>query len=97
ILPVLGNKLMTEITTAMVRNLCDRIIDRGGNATAVQVREIISSIYRYANDRGHRFSNPAQDIKASSIATFTPRLRSLSPREVGMFFNTLDTVAGMPT
>lgn len=97
ILPVLGNKLMTEITTAMVRDLCDRILDRGGNATAVQVREIISSIYRYANDRGHSFSNPAQDIKASSIATFTPRLRSLSPREVGIFFNTLDTVAGMPT
>lgn len=49
ILPVLGNKLMTEITTAMVRGLCDRIIDRGGNATAVQVCEIISSVYRYAN------------------------------------------------
>lgn len=97
ILPVLGNKLMTEITTAMVRDLCDRIIARGGNATAVQVREIISSVYRYANDRGHSFSNPAQDIKASSIATFTPRHRSLSPREVGIFFNRLDSVAGMLT
>lgn len=97
ILPVLGNKLMTEITTAMVRDLCDRIIARGGNATAIQVREIISNVYRYANDRGHSFSNTAQDIKASSFATFNPRFRSLSPREVGIFFNRLDSVAGMPT
>ncbi|RPH28321.1 site-specific integrase [Buttiauxella warmboldiae] len=97
IIPVLGNKRMAEITPSMVRTLCDRILDRGGNATAVQVREIISSVYIYAKNRGHDFKNPAQDIKASSIATFLPRVRSLSPLEIGIFFNTLDTVAGMPT
>lgn len=36
ILPVLGNKMMAEITTSMVRDLCDRIVERGGRATAVQ-------------------------------------------------------------
>ncbi|WP_240329766.1 N-terminal phage integrase SAM-like domain-containing protein, partial [Klebsiella pneumoniae] len=46
ILPALGNKMMTEITTRMVRDLCDRIVERGGRATAIQVREIISSVYR---------------------------------------------------
>lgn len=56
ILPALGNKLMGEISTRMVRDLCDRIVERGGRATAVQAREIISSVYRYANDRGHGFS-----------------------------------------
>lgn len=30
ILPVLGNKMMAEITTSMVRDLCDRIVERGG-------------------------------------------------------------------
>lgn len=39
ILPVLGNKMMSEITTPMVRDLCDRIVERGGRATAVQARE----------------------------------------------------------
>ncbi len=38
ILPVLGNKMMSEITTPMVRDLCDRIVERGGRATAVQAR-----------------------------------------------------------
>lgn len=97
IIPVMGNKLMTEINPQMVRDLCDRIVARGGRATAIQVREIISSVYRYANDRGYGFINPAQDIKASSIATFKPRERSLSPEEIGIFYRQLDTVGTMPT
>ncbi|MDM2928485.1 site-specific integrase [Citrobacter sp. Cm046] len=97
IIPFLGNKQMAEITPSMVRTLCDRIVDRGGKATAVQAREIISSVYTYAKNRGHDFKNPAQDIKASSIATFLPRDRTLSLPEISIFFNTLDTVAGMPT
>lgn len=97
ILPALGNKMMTEITTRMVRDLCDRIVERGGRATAIQVREIISSVYRYANDRGHGLFNPAADIKPSSIAMFKPRERTLSPEEIGIFFRALDDVGAMGT
>lgn len=97
IMPVLGNKMMDEITTSMVRDLCDRIVERGGRATAVQAREIISSVYRHANDRGHGLFNPAADIKPSSIAMFKPRERCLQPEEIGIFFRTLDTVAAMAT
>ncbi|ECA0163991.1 tyrosine-type recombinase/integrase [Salmonella enterica subsp. enterica] len=97
ILPVLGNKKMAEITTSMVRDLCDRIVERGGRATAVQAREIISSVYRYANDRGHGLFNPAADIKPSSIAMFKPRERTLSPEEIGIFFRALDGVGAMGT
>lgn len=97
IMPELGNKMMAEITTGMVRDLCDRIVERGGRATAVQAREIISSVYRYANDRGHGLFNPAADIKPSSIAMFKPRERTLSPEEVGIFFRALDDVGAMGT
>ncbi|HAW1711870.1 TPA: tyrosine-type recombinase/integrase [Escherichia coli] len=97
ILPVLGNKMMAEITTSMVRDLCDRIVERGGRATAVQAREIISSVYRYANDRGHGLFNPAADIKPSSIAIFKPRERTLTPEEIGLFFRTLDAIGAMGT
>lgn len=97
ILPVLGNKMMAEITTGVVRDLCDRIVARGGRSTAVQAREIISSIYRYANDRGHGLFNPAADIKPSSIAIFKPRERTLSPEEIGMFFRALDDFSAMGT
>lgn len=97
IMPVLGNKMMAEITTGMVRDLCDRIVERGGRATAVQAREIISSVYRYANDRGHGLFNPAADIKPSSIAMFKPRDRTLQPEEIGVFFRALDHVGTMAT
>jgi len=97
IFPVLGNKMMAEITTLMVRDLCDRIVERGGRATAVQAREIISSVYRYANDRGHGLFNPAADIKPSSIAIFKPRERTLTPEEIGLFFRTLDAIGAMGT
>ncbi len=97
ILPVLGNKMMAEITTSMVRDLCDRIVERGGRATAVQAREIISSVYRHANDRGHGLLNPAADIKPSSIAIFKPRERTLTPEEIGLFFRTLDAIGAMGT
>lgn len=97
IMPVLGNKMMAEITTGMVRDLCDRIVERGGRATAVQAREIISSVYRYANDRGHGLFNPAADIKPSSIAIFKPRERTLTPEEIGLFFRTLDAIGAMGT
>lgn len=97
IMSVLGNKMMSEITTGMVRDLCDRIVERGGRATAVQAREIISSVYRYANDRGHGLFNPAADIKPSSIAMFRPRERSLQPEEIGVLFRALDTVSTFPT
>lgn len=97
ILPVLGNKMMAEITTSMVRDLCDRIVERGGRATAVQAREIISSVYRHANDRGHGLFNPAADIKPSSIAIFKPRERTLTPEKIGLFFRTLDAIGAMGT
>ncbi|EIZ7319292.1 tyrosine-type recombinase/integrase [Escherichia coli] len=97
ILPVLGNKMMAEITTSMVRDLCDRIVERGGRATAVQAREIISSVYRHANDRGHGLFNPAADIKPSSIAIFKPRELTLTPEEIGLFFRTLDAIGAMGT
>ncbi|WP_086598251.1 tyrosine-type recombinase/integrase [Escherichia coli] len=97
ILPVLGNKMMAEITTSMVRDLCDRIVERGGRATAVQAREIINSVYRHANDRGHGLFNPAADIKPSSIAIFKPRERTLTPEEIGLFFRTLDAIGAMGT
>lgn len=97
ILPVLGNKMMAEITTSMVRDLCDRIVERGGRATAVQAREIISSVYRHSNDRGHGLFNPAADIKPSSIAIFKPRERTLTPEEIGLFFRTLDAIGAMGT
>lgn len=90
ILPTLGKKLLHEITTPMLRALCDKIVDRGARATGIQVREIVGAVFAHANDRGHSVPNPAANIKASSIATFDERERALEPHEIGRFFNALN-------
>lgn len=85
-----GNKLMTEITTDEIRRHCEKIKDRGAPSTAIFVRDLIANIYRYAIQRGHKFANPADEIANSSIATFKKRERVLTPREIKLFFNTLE-------
>lgn len=97
LLPALGKKQMTEITTLMVMDMCDRIVARGGRATALRAREIVSSVYQFANNRGCGFFNPAADIKPSAIATFTERERSLSPDEVGLFLREMKNMSGFPS
>ena len=85
-----GNRLMTEISTDDIRRHCNKIKDRGAPSTAIFVRDLIANIYRYAIQRGHKFANPADEIANSSIATFKKRERVLTPREIKLFFNTLE-------
>lgn len=85
-----GNRLMTEITTDEIRTHCEKIKDRGAPSTAIFVRDLIANIYRYAIQRGHKFTNPADEIANSSIATFKKRERTLTPREIHLFFNALE-------
>ncbi|QPB42245.1 tyrosine-type recombinase/integrase [Rodentibacter haemolyticus] len=85
-----GNRLMTEITTDEIRRHCEQIKERGAPSTAILVRDLIANIYRYATQRGHKFSNPADDIANSSIATFKKRERTLTPKEIHLFFTALE-------
>ncbi len=96
ILPVLGNKMMAEITTSMVRDLCDRIVERGGRATAVQARR--SSVAYTVT--------PMTVVMVCLILRLTLNLRlspylnherTLTPEEIGLFFRTLDAIGAMGT
>ena len=71
--------MMWEITHEDLRRLCDKIVERGAPATAVHVREILLMVYCYANERGHKYENPADLVRPCSIAVFQPRDRSLAP------------------
>lgn len=97
IAPVLGRLTLEEISTQRLRALCEKIRDRGGRATALQVREIVGAVFDYAIDRGYEISNPAAGIKASTIATFEPRERAMSPKEIGIFFRELESYSCYPT
>lgn len=68
---------------------CEKIKERGASASAVRTRDIMGNVFTYAKARGVNCENLADYVAPSTIATFTPRDRALSKREVGIFFNTL--------
>ncbi|SPA25923.1 Integrase [Cupriavidus taiwanensis] len=97
VLPVWANRLMTEISPEDLRAQCDKIVDRGAPATAVHVREVVNQVYRYALGKGLKATNPAAEVRASTIATFAPKDRALSPEEIGIFLKQLELVGTLPT
>lgn len=97
IYPIFSKLQLEEITTPRLRALCEKIKDRGAKATALQVREIVGSVFTYAIDRGYEISNPADAIKASSIGTFQARERAMSPKEIGILFRELENYSCYPT
>lgn len=97
ILPVLQNRPLTEVEPEDLRALCNKVKDRGAPATAVQIRDIVKQVYVYAIANGEKVANPAESVRASSIATFVPKDRALSPLEIKLAMQELESVATYPT
>ncbi|MFZ5887570.1 MAG: tyrosine-type recombinase/integrase [Chloroflexota bacterium] len=91
-----GNKRLTEITDDDLRQLTDMIVDRGAPATAVHAREVVLQVYRWANERGQKVKNPAEEVRPSTIAKFQPRDRALSPEEIGLMYEYMDRIGTSP-
>lgn len=92
-----GRLKLSEINHDDLRKLCDKIVDRGAPATAIQAREIVQAVFRYAMERGHRYENPADLVRPSAIAKFQSRDRALSPSEIKTAYEYLEKVACAPT
>lgn len=97
ILPVFQNRLLTEITADDLRELCNKVKARGAPATAVHVRDIVKQVYGFAILHGERVTNPADEVGPSSIATFVPKDRALSPSEIRVMLEQMERVASYPT
>lgn len=93
----LGKLKLEEVTPQRLKALCDEVKAKRGPAVAIHAREVVLAVFRHAQDSGVTVNNPAEAVKASSIATFEPRDRALTPVEVRKFFAALDGVATMPT
>lgn len=78
----IGNLLLTEITEDRLRDLFDRIVERGAPAVAIHCRDICMSVFDWARARGTKLENVARLIPPTSIARFKPRERNLSPEEI---------------
>jgi len=97
ILPTFRNRLLTEIGPEDLRTMCAKVKARGAPATAVHVRDIVKLVYAFAILHGEKVPNPADEVGPSSIATFVPKDRSLSPAEIRVMLNQLEHVATLPT
>lgn len=97
LLPAWRSRLLTEIGPDDLRAHCAAIVDRGAPATAIHVRDILKQIYGFAILHGEKVTNPADEVGPSSIATFVPKDRSLSPTEIRIMLKQLEHVATLPT
>ena len=97
ILPFFQNRRMAEIGPEDLRALCAKIKGRGAPATAVIAREIVKLVFAYAAMHGEKAPNPADEVGPSSIATFVPKDRALSPSEIRLMHRLLETTATLPT
>lgn len=94
--PKFGNRKLIEITHEDLRALTDTIVERGAPATAVHARDVVMMVYRWAAERGQKVENPADMVRPTSIARFTPRERALSPEELRLFYEYLEKTAAGP-
>lgn len=97
IIPAFGSHRLGEICADDLRAFCMKIKARGAPATAVQARDIIKQIYAFANLHGEKVANPADEVGAASIATFSPKDRALSSTEIRLMYQQLDSVSTYPT
>jgi integrase len=94
-----GKLKLDEISAPQLMTHCESIREKGAAAPAVQVREIVLLVYRFAiaKDKSLSVKNPAEAIRPSDIATFKARDRALTPTEIRRFLAALDTTATAAT
>lgn len=94
-----GKLKLDEISAPQLMQHCESIREKGAPAPAVQVREIVLLVYRFAiaKDKTLTVKNPAEAIRPSDIATFKARDRALSPTEIRRFLDALNTTATAAT
>lgn len=90
VLPIFGNKHLSEINHIKILEECEKVRDRGAPSTAVTMRNLISKVFIFAQDRGYEGSNPTERLPSTVIAKFAPRTRALNEKEIGIFFNAIE-------
>lgn len=89
IYPVLGNKLLRDITAADVREIVLRKKGHGFPAAAVQIRGLLKRIFEYALFCEVTDKNPALAVPMQFITQAKSRTRALSPNEISKYLKTL--------
>ena len=89
IYPVLGSKLLRDVTAADVQAIVFRKRDNGSPASAGAIRNLIKRIFDYAVVCGVALRIPALATPMRFITRARPRTRPLSAEEIGAYIQTL--------
>ena len=88
VIPELGAHLASEVTTADIVRLLDKISDRGAGIAANRTLALLRKLYNWAVAEGYVADNPAARIPMR--VREEPRTRVLSDEELSMFWQVLD-------
>jgi integrase len=89
LLPAWGTRPLGDIKRADVVVLLDRIVDRGARTMANRVRSLVSTIFKFAVERGMLDDNPAEKAPRPG-GKEDPRERVLNHDEVRAVWRALD-------
>jgi integrase len=67
IIPIIGNRRLTTVTTTTLVGVVDKVIDRGARAHAGRVLSTIKQTFKWAQVRGYVELSPASPLDASSL------------------------------
>ena len=67
IIPVIGKKRLTAITTTTLVHTIDKVIDRGAKAHANKVLNTVKQVFRWAQVRGYIEVSPAAPLEAKTL------------------------------
>jgi integrase len=90
IMPIIGDKLLKDVSVTDILKITDRIKGRGSESIALNARGILKRLFAYAITRDKAQTNPAAQIDAQYIATAKSRDRSLTSNELGILLRTIN-------
>lgn len=85
IVPAIGGKPVSEVTTEDVRAVIWRKKDEGFDAAAGNIRSLLKRIFDYALTCGLAGSNPVLALPMRHVHKAKARDRALAPQEIGQF------------
>ena len=98
ILPAIGDRPVSSITTVDCRKIVESVVARGSRTQAGVVLGVLKQLFNFACRRGDIATNPTAPLVDGGEALGVVKntcARFLSPEEIGAFWKALDAYKGM--
>lgn len=98
IIPAIGAKPLSAVTSRDVRQVVEAVVARGAPTQAGVVLAVAKQLFRFAQGRDELAANPAAALDWGALGVVRNTCqRYLSPNELGKFWTALDALSVTPT